>query len=175
MARYVSRKLRSIFSHHHALRASTIKRYEARRRDGRKSAPFKVNHMERLVRERRKRERVDLQCPVQLFTIPEGPALEATTVNLSCDGVYWVSNMPFSLGERIQCSIHITPPGFRATKSRLLLHCRVRIVRVEESAAGFGIGCQIEESALFPSHQNGTAGLNASSIGELATTRTGCD
>lgn len=130
--------------------------------------------MERLIRERRKRERVDLQCPVQLFTIPEGPALEATTRNLSCDGVYWVSKIPFSLGERIQCSIHITPPGFRATKTGLLLHCRVRIVRLEESVAGFGVGCQIEEFALFPVHQTSISGLNASSIGELATTQTEC-
>jgi hypothetical protein len=91
-------------------------------------------------------------------------------MNLSCDGVYWVSKTPFSLGERVQCSIHITPPGFRATKTRLLLHCRVRIVRVEESAEGFGVGCQIEEFALFPAHQTSTSNLNASSVGEFATT-----
>jgi hypothetical protein len=130
--------------------------------------------MDRLIRERRKRERIELQCPVQLFTIPEGAALEATTMNLSCDGVYWVSKVPFSLGERIQCSIHITPPGFRATKTRPFLHCRVRIVRVEESSAGFGVGCQIEEFALFPDHQTSTSGLNQSLIGELATRQSEC-
>lgn len=130
--------------------------------------------MDRLIRERRKRERIELQCPVQLFTIPEGAALEATTMNLSCDGVYWVSKVPFSLGERIQCSIHITPPGFRAIKTRPFLHCRVRIVRVEESSAGFGVGCQIEEFALFPDHQTSTSGLNQSLIGELATRQSEC-
>jgi hypothetical protein len=127
-----------------------------------------------LVRERRKRERIDLQCPVQLFTVPEGPVLEATTVNLSCDGVYWVSSVPFSLGERVQCSIHITPPGFRAAKTRLLLHCRVRIVRVEESAAGFGIGCHIEEFALLPAPPTCPSGLDASPIRDLITTQSEC-
>ena len=130
--------------------------------------------MERSSRERRKRERIGLQCPVQLFTIPEGPALEATTVNLSCDGVYWVSNVPFSLGQRVQCSILITPPGFRATKTRLYLHCRVRIVRVEESATGIGVGCQIEDFALFPAHQTRLSGMDAFPIRELAAVP-GCD
>ena len=192
MARYVSYGFRPLFSHHQILPASRIKQALpclwapqlsrlaglVQSSHGRPRWPQKCyvrrESMERLIRERRKRERVDLQCPVQLFTIPEGPATEATTMNLSCDGVYWVSNVPFSLGERVQCSIHITPPGFRAAKTRLLLHCRVRIVRVEESPAGFGVGCQIEEFALFPAHQTSTTELDASLIGELATTQTEC-
>jgi len=43
----------------------------------------------------------------------------------------------------------------------LLLHCRVRIVRVEESSAGFGVGGQIEEFAAISGHQTSTTELDA--------------
>ena len=107
------------------------------------------------IRERRKRERMRLQCPVQIFRAPEGLALEASTVDLSADGVYWISKGAFSPGERIQCSIFITPSGFRAPKTPLYLHCRVHVVRVEATEVGFGVGCRIEQFVLLPAHESG--------------------
>lgn len=128
--------------------------------------------MECVTRERRKRERVDLQCPVQIFRAPEGRALEATTVNLSSDGVYWVSADVFSPGERIECSILITPPGFRAPKIPVYLHCRARVVRAEATEAGFGVGCRIEQFVLLPAHVPGASADDRSTEDDIAYVET---
>ncbi len=113
--------------------------------------------MEYAIQERRKRERIELRCPVQIFRAPESRAVDAATVNLSSDGVYWISNDAFSPGDRIQCSISITPPGFRAQKIPLFLHCRVHVVRVEETGSGFGVGCRIEQFELLPASGSGAS------------------
>jgi len=128
--------------------------------------------MECVARERRKRERMELQCPVQIFREPEGRALEATTVNLSSDGVYWISADAFPPGERIQCSIFITPPGFRAPKIPLYLHCRVRVVRVEDTEVGFGVACRIEQFVLLPAHEPGASADDRSAGGDFAYAQT---
>ena len=124
--------------------------------------------MDCAVLERRKRERVDLRCSVQVFAAPERRAFEASTLNLSSDGVYWLSSVAFSPGERIQCSIFITTPGFRAAKTPLCLHCRVRVVRVEEREAGFGLGCRIEEFALLPDYRASASAADLSRVDGLA-------
>ena len=111
---------------------------------------------------------MDLQCPVQIFREPEGRALEATTVNLSSDGFYWISADFFSPGESIQFSIFITPPGFRAPKPPVYLHCRARVVRVEETESGFGVGCRIEQFALLPAHEPVAAADGRSAGSDLA-------
>jgi hypothetical protein len=98
--------------------------------------------------ERRKRERVALQCPVRIVASADGLAGDAMAVNISCQGIYWISQLPFTPGEQVSCAIFIPPNGFRSDSSGLSLNCRVRVVRVEEASGGFGVGCRIEEYGL---------------------------
>ena len=76
--------------------------------------------------------------------------VEATTSNLSSDGVYFQSAVPAIPGEQLQCSILLTPPSFRAARKPVYLECRVRVLRVEETKAGFGVGCRIEAYSVTP-------------------------
>jgi hypothetical protein len=98
--------------------------------------------------ERRQRERLALRCPVRIVESAEGPADDAVTVNLSSQGIYWISQTPCTPGQRIGCYVLIDPSGFRSGSSPVSLYCRVRVVRVEEVATGFGVGGRIEQYAL---------------------------
>jgi hypothetical protein len=118
------------------------------RRNGRESAMGLCSMGS--VDERRHRERIDLQCPVDIFVTPEAPPLKATTRDLTSDGVYWISSAVFAPGDRVQCSIYITPPGYRAAKTPVCLHCCVQVMRVERRTSGFGAGCRIESFMLSP-------------------------
>jgi hypothetical protein len=98
--------------------------------------------------ERRQRERLALRCPVRILASAESPADDAVTVNLSSQGIYWISQIPCTPGQRIGCYVFINPNGFRSGASAVSLYCRVRVVRVEEVATGFGVGGRIEQYAF---------------------------
>jgi hypothetical protein len=101
--------------------------------------------------DRRKRERVALQCPVHIMSPTDGQTGTGMTVNISSQGVYWISQFPFAPGEQVQCSIFISSNGFRPEPAPLSLECRVRVVRVEETVRGFGVGCLIEHYSVASS------------------------
>jgi hypothetical protein len=100
------------------------------------------------IRDRRKRDRVELRCPVQILN--SGELVKGETVNLSSEGVYWHCGVSFLPGETLQCSILISPPGLRGPTTNVFLRCDVKVVRVEETAGGFGTGCRIEHFLIQP-------------------------
>lgn len=106
--------------------------------------------------ERRQRERLALRCPVRILASAEGPADDAITVNLSSQGIYWISQVPCTPGQRIGCYVFIDPGGFRSGAASVSLYCRVRVVRVEEVATGFGVGGRIEQYAFSRMCDQGT-------------------
>ncbi len=106
--------------------------------------------------ERRQRERVALRCPVRILASAENPADDAVTVNLSSQGIFRISQVPCTPGEKISCYVFINPSGFRSAPSPVSLYCRVRVVRVEEVATGFGVGGRIEQYAFSRMCDQGT-------------------
>jgi hypothetical protein len=58
--------------------------------------------------------------------------------------------VPFTVGEEIRCDILI--PSHVA--SRLYLHCRARVLRVESagSESSYGIACRIEQYSVIRDH-----------------------
>jgi len=104
--------------------------------------------MPAFVKERRRRARLGLQCLVRLRQ-PDHTIIEGRTLNLSSEGVFWVSAQPFALGERIRCSIWVLGRGSRSGETACL-DCRLQVVRVEKLQAGFGLGCRIEDYVLVP-------------------------
>jgi hypothetical protein len=99
--------------------------------------------------ERRKRKRVALRWPIRLFRDQNAASVESTTENLTSNGFYCVSKEPFQLGERLECIIAIPAGSFGYADSPICLQCRVRVMRVEDQHAGFGLGCYIEDYDLL--------------------------
>jgi hypothetical protein len=110
--------------------------------------------MRYLNQERRVRERVGLRCGMQLFLKSEAAPVDATTVNISSDGLYCLSPLPLAVGDVIECTVYFDSWGFRAANAGFSMHCRLHVVRVEELRAGFGAGCRIEDYHLTPSFRN---------------------
>jgi hypothetical protein len=99
--------------------------------------------MPQLTSERRQRERIMLRCPVELFVQSGDEVRHATTLNLSSRGLYCISELPFSPGERLRCRIELTPRRCQTEHDAVYLDCLVEVVRVERTADAYGIGCRI--------------------------------
>jgi hypothetical protein len=99
--------------------------------------------------ERRKRKRIPLHWPVRLFRQSSPTSIECTTENLTSNGFYCVSTEPLQLGEWLECIIGVPAGTFGYSESPVCLQCRVRVTRVEDQTAGFGLGCSIEDYDLL--------------------------
>jgi hypothetical protein len=99
--------------------------------------------------ERRKRNRVALRWPIRLFRSLNGASVESTTENLTSNGFYCTSRERFALGERLDCIIAIPLGGVGYSRAPIRLQCRARVMRVEHSRDGFGLGCSIEDYDLL--------------------------
>jgi hypothetical protein len=96
--------------------------------------------------ERRRRVRTPLHLPVFFFASEHRVAAETTTQDLSSGGFYCVSPVAFPVNELAFCYIKIPIYQPDRTEQMLALKCQVRIVRVELlGAAGYGVGCEIED------------------------------
>src|SRR4051812_49002032 len=100
--------------------------------------------MTHLTQERRSRERITLECPVEIFVAGKIGVQHATTVNLSSRGIFCLSDAPFAAGERLRCRIEITPRCYRSGSGGVSLDCLLEVLRIEKRTGGYGIGCRIE-------------------------------
>ena len=104
--------------------------------------------------ERRKRARNDLHWSVLLFRSEPAGVVESLTRDLSSSGFYCVTDVAFTPGERIVCSLKI--PTHDPTGKHLLrrLECKVRVMRVEPKGSDgpFGLACQIEDYHFMRLH-----------------------
>lgn len=97
--------------------------------------------------ERRRRARTKVHWPVLLFRNQSAEAVESTTQNLSSNGFYCMANASFTPGEMLICTLKVPthdPNGGNLVRS---LECKVRVMRVEPSAANglFGVAVRIED------------------------------
>lgn len=99
--------------------------------------------MSHVLNERRRRERITLHCPVEVFVSGEVATSHAMTRNLSSSGVYCVSSTAFSPGARLLCQIEITPRSYSLGIDAVYLDCVLEVVRVERTGDAYGIGCRI--------------------------------
>ena len=100
--------------------------------------------------DRRRRDRVALHWQIRLFRSFQSPVIETVTEDLSSIGFYCTSQEPFGLGERLQCIIVIPADTLEGFDSQVSLRCHVTVVRVENNAQGYGLGCHIEYYDLLP-------------------------
>jgi len=96
--------------------------------------------------DRRRRVRTHLHVPVFFFASGERAAVETMTQDLSSQGFYCVSPVPFPVNGLVPCNMKI--PVYQPDRSEQFvpMSCRVRIARVELLAdSNYGIGCAIED------------------------------
>jgi len=91
--------------------------------------------------------RTAVHWPVRFWGDPLMDVVETMTRDLSSEGFYCFSKVPFVPGERLSCTLQVPercPSGqYVATE----LECRVQIMRVEPvgETGRMGIACRIEE------------------------------
>lgn len=107
-----------------------------------------------LERERRRWPRAPLSWRVQLFSSTE-KVVESMTRDLSSDGFYCLSPVPFPISERLVCILSMPAHDPHSKHRDLPLHCRVRVVRIDAGGEEgmVGIACRIEDYQI-PSTDN---------------------
>jgi hypothetical protein len=100
--------------------------------------------------DRRKRTRSKVRCPILIFRETDQEAVESVTENLSSAGFFCFSEIVFTCGEPLTCTIRIQQHDSRANELTLL--CKARVMRVEHtsSKATTGIACHIEDYRCWP-------------------------
>jgi hypothetical protein len=97
--------------------------------------------------ERRKRTRIRLHWPVDLFASRDRKGIETVTRDLSSRGFYCLSPVPFIPGERMLCILKAPAHTHEKPDCVLPIECQVRIVHVEpaNSDGFYGLGCEIND------------------------------
>jgi hypothetical protein len=103
--------------------------------------------------ERRKRARIQVHWSLFFFQTGTAGTVETTTCDLSSDGFYCRAGARFIPGEIRECTLGVPTHLPDAMGREIAVHCRVRVVRVEElSESGlYGVGFRIEDYKLIPS------------------------
>jgi hypothetical protein len=103
-----------------------------------------------LALERRRRTRTQVHWRLYFWGGPLTEALETVTQDLSSDGFYCFSRIPFIPGEQLVCMLRIPAHRLDRSDQGAELECQVQVVRVDPVSEDghFGIGCKIEDYRL---------------------------
>ena len=110
---------------------------------------WKINHQDMTSRppsERRQYERLHLELPLHFTRMSGCKVVDCVSINISCQGVYFISPEPILSGERLQIDLQLPSlPGREELKAHL--RCRAKVVRVDSSSNchGFGVACRIDQ------------------------------
>jgi hypothetical protein len=124
--------------------------------------------------ERRRRTRLRLRWAV-CFLREDGRDLSyATTVDISSDGFYCLSNVTLPPGQVLGCLLLLPTHDPEERERRIALECRVRVLRVNnrEIDSMFGIACQIEDhhfSELDSRHEGAGTLVNGAARAAAST------
>jgi PilZ domain len=97
--------------------------------------------------DRRRRERVGLHYAVRLSRPDQWISVKTQTDNLSSIGFFCTSDQPFWPGEQLNCEVVIPSKEIGYHSGDLVLHRRVKVVRVEIRGLepGFGVACEFDD------------------------------
>src|SRR4030095_3212150 len=105
--------------------------------------------MEKAKPERRSSLRVPVSVPVAVRESSSGAEINATTRDLSSNGVFLYTNSAMQPGSKIEMVL-ILPPELSSGERRWAC-CQASVVRVENgSNSGFGVAATIDSIDLLP-------------------------
>ena len=107
-----------------------------------------IDQPETVLRERRRRSRVQVHWPVCfIIRMSTADCVRTVTHDLSSDGFYCLANTPFIPGEIRECVLGVPMHRSHSGDQVRTVHCRVRVIRVEALGEDgtYGVGCQIED------------------------------
>ena len=97
------------------------------------------------LQERRTRARAPIRMPVHIMAA--GQHFECVTKDLSCEGIYMLSDRQLPHGS--VCVGTIALPGLDSgTADAVQVTCTLEVVRSEQLGSGFGIACRIRKYAV---------------------------
>jgi hypothetical protein len=97
--------------------------------------------------ERRKRARATLRWTAQLRRPSSEDLIDTYTLNVSSEGLYCISPVPFEPGETLQCLLEI--PAFDGQREPRTLYCEATVVRLDRLEGDrCGIALQIQDYSL---------------------------
>ncbi len=102
--------------------------------------------------ERRSRLRTPVHWPVTFFRPDSPERVESSTLNLSSEGFYCLTDVPFAPGEHILALLHAPSCHPAERDATRVLRCQVRVLRVEPLDGRYGIACRIEDYQLTPAN-----------------------
>ena len=104
-------------------------------------------NVDSMIADRRRRPRVGLHYVVRLTRPDQWTSVKTETANLSSSGFYCTSDEPFSPGEQLNCEVVIPSKDIGYDSTDLVLHRRVKVVRVEIKGLepGFGVACEFDD------------------------------
>lgn len=100
--------------------------------------------------DRRRRPRLRLAYSVRLHRPGEGIATEAKTEDVSCEGLFFITNRRFSPREVLDCEMVIPGEDSNWLAERgIVLRCRVEVVRVVPQGDGsHGVACRLADYTI---------------------------
>jgi len=105
-------------------------------------------------KERRQSERLRLRLPVLFLRAESDGPLQTETLDISNNGLHFITTQPFAPGEKLMCLIGVPTrcSSKPELKDRLYLEADVDVIRiVVNNGNGFGIGCRISDYRVLAS------------------------
>jgi PilZ domain len=99
--------------------------------------------------ERRTRNRVLLRCPLRLYRRGYSQPFDGETKDLSSAGFYCLVRESFFPGDNLDCILTVPAENFSFNTNNVNLHCEVKVTRVDNQPAGFGVACRIDHYSLI--------------------------
>jgi len=117
--------------------------------------PHQIDEPQPVVRERRRRARVQVHWPIRFIRAGTAEIVETVTHDLSSDGFYCLANTAFVPGEIRECTLGVPMHNANNGDRVRPVLCRVRVIRVEALGEDgfYGLGCRIEDYRFLPRNQ----------------------
>lgn len=102
--------------------------------------------------DRRRRPRLRLAYPLRLLPADRRSSIETTTVDISCEGFFCLTESTLKLREKLDCEL-VIPAGKddpEALEETIVLRLHAEVVRIvrHSSDSPFGIGCRIADYTI---------------------------
>ena len=116
-----------------------------------------LDETQSVVRERRRRARVQVHWPICFIRPGKTEIVETVTHDLSSDGFYCLANTAFVPGEIRECTLGVPMHNSNSGDRVRPVLCRVRVIRVEALGEDgfYGLGCRIEDYRFLPATNEG--------------------